>query len=289
MKKRNFLTLIFGLCFSMSLIMPVYAEQPTNYLNPDGAVAPEPLTPSTANEQYESLMSQVENMIDDIDAFGPSPNFTTTSIGGYAFQDALNSSGQIVYEIVDGKIGRSGSAASTNIFWAPIDNVPSGAVVVGIDIETCDSTSSGAIQASWHACADIGSGNCPAVGSVYSTGSSATPGCRRVLIDTPDRQVWNIFETYLAAFQDTTTGSGTTFRNMRLYWVRTISPAPASATFDDVSNSAYYFQGVEALASAGITQGCNPPTNNLFCPNANVTRGQMAVFLARALGLNWPG
>ena len=39
------------------------------------------------------------------------------------------------------------------------------------------------------------------------------------------------------------------------------------------------------LAAEGITKGCNPPLNNLFCPNDNVTRGQMAAFLNRALNL----
>jgi hypothetical protein len=41
---------------------------------------------------------------------------------------------------------------------------------------------------------------------------------------------------------------------------------------------------IAKLAAAGITRGCNPPVNNMFCPNANVTRGQMAAFLVRALG-----
>jgi LmbE family N-acetylglucosaminyl deacetylase len=39
------------------------------------------------------------------------------------------------------------------------------------------------------------------------------------------------------------------------------------------------------LATAGITKGCNPPANDMFCPNAFVTRGQMAAFLVRAVGL----
>ena len=38
------------------------------------------------------------------------------------------------------------------------------------------------------------------------------------------------------------------------------------------------------LAGEGITKGCNPPVNNLFCPDDNVTRGQMAAFMRRALG-----
>jgi hypothetical protein len=40
------------------------------------------------------------------------------------------------------------------------------------------------------------------------------------------------------------------------------------------------------LADAGITQGCNPPSNDLYCPDDRVTRGQMAAFLVRFLGLN---
>ena len=39
---------------------------------------------------------------------------------------------------------------------------------------------------------------------------------------------------------------------------------------------------IDIFATAGITRGCNPPTNDLFCPNDFVTRGQMAAFLNRA-------
>lgn len=42
------------------------------------------------------------------------------------------------------------------------------------------------------------------------------------------------------------------------------------------------------LEAQGITSGCNPPANTLFCPNQEVTRGQMAVFLSRALNLKPP-
>lgn len=41
---------------------------------------------------------------------------------------------------------------------------------------------------------------------------------------------------------------------------------------------------INALAEAGITQGCNPPDNTQFCPDAPVTRGQMAAFRVRAFG-----
>ncbi len=44
------------------------------------------------------------------------------------------------------------------------------------------------------------------------------------------------------------------------------------------------FEGsIDRLATSGVTQGCNPPTNNLYCPDNIVTRGQMAAFLYRAM------
>ncbi|MFP3882607.1 MAG: right-handed parallel beta-helix repeat-containing protein [Actinomycetota bacterium] len=42
---------------------------------------------------------------------------------------------------------------------------------------------------------------------------------------------------------------------------------------------------IERLAAADVTKGCNPPTNDRFCPDGFVTRGQMAAFIARALDL----
>jgi hypothetical protein len=45
-----------------------------------------------------------------------------------------------------------------------------------------------------------------------------------------------------------------------------------------------FFQFIEALHASGITGGCqaSPP---LYCPDDPVTRGQVAAFLAKALGL----
>jgi hypothetical protein len=38
------------------------------------------------------------------------------------------------------------------------------------------------------------------------------------------------------------------------------------------------------MSREGVTKGCNPPANDLFCPDDIVTRGQMAAVLVRALG-----
>jgi hypothetical protein len=62
-------------------------------------------------------------------------------------------------------------------------------------------------------------------------------------------------------------------------------PAVAgTGTFVDDDDSVHEAD-IEALAAAGITRGCNPPANDRFCPEDPVTRGQMAAFLVRALGL----
>jgi len=76
----------------------------------------------------------------------------------------------------------------------------------------------------------------------------------------------------------------TAIASVRANWRRQVSPAPAVATFNDVPTGHPQFQFIEALAASGITAGCGPGN---YCPNANLTRGQMAVFLAKALGLHW--
>ncbi len=79
-------------------------------------------------------------------------------------------------------------------------------------------------------------------------------------------------------------GTPLSVQKMRAEWFRQVSPAPATATFGDVPTTSGQFKFVEALVAAGITAGCG---GGNYCPNDPVTRGQMAVFLASALGLHW--
>lgn len=50
-------------------------------------------------------------------------------------------------------------------------------------------------------------------------------------------------------------------------------------------DSSVFESAIDKLGTAGVTLGCNPPTNDRFCPTLNVSRAQMAAFLARALDL----
>jgi hypothetical protein len=87
------------------------------------------------------------------------------------------------------------------------------------------------------------------------------------------------------ALQFTSNPPDIRFHMVRLRWRRQVSPAPAGASFGDVPTHHAFFQFVEALADSGITVGCG---SGNYCPDAPLTRGQMAVFLAKALGLHWP-
>ena len=61
-------------------------------------------------------------------------------------------------------------------------------------------------------------------------------------------------------------------------------PPPATGIFGDVWVNYWAADWIEQLYEEGITKGCkqNPL---MYCPSKHVTRAQMAVFLARMLGL----
>ena len=71
---------------------------------------------------------------------------------------------------------------------------------------------------------------------------------------------------------------------MAAFLVRAFSFSGGMSAFVDTSGSVFVGD-IAAFAAAGITKGCNPPVDDHFCPDRLVTRGEMATFLTRALGL----
>ncbi|MCP4967516.1 MAG: hypothetical protein GY926_20065 [bacterium] len=59
-----------------------------------------------------------------------------------------------------------------------------------------------------------------------------------------------------------------------------VAVTAAGGPFVDDDDSMFEMD-IEWMAAHGITLGCNPPTNDHYCPDANVTRGQMAAFMHR--------
>jgi hypothetical protein len=73
-------------------------------------------------------------------------------------------------------------------------------------------------------------------------------------------------------------------QDSRLGWARADVTVWIYPAFNDVAASNVFVDDIIWLAIQGITKGCNPPVNTLFCPADPVTSGQMAAFLVRARG-----
>lgn len=188
-----------------------------------------------------------------------------------------------------------GSVTSYN-FWAPVF-LPSGALIYWIDLFACDTNASSHMTAFLTGYSgsdtpltnDINSVSStqitnPASGCGYwaqSFGSFFSPTPHQVNNDVQ----YNGGYHYVINFSFGATDGSNKLKGVDLWWKRQISPAPGTATFSDVPTSHTYFRAIEALAASGITGGCG---GGNFCPSGTVSRGEMAAFLARALGLHWP-
>jgi len=158
--------------------------------------------------------------------------------------------------------------------------LPAGALILSMDVEGCDESTSGYLAVQLGSCA---SENCTQVAQAYTDGPDA-PGCGVYSTPAIPEVVDNAHRAYiLLAFlgQD----SKIRFGAVRIHYRLQMSPAPATATFADVPTNYPYFRAVEALAASGISSGCG---GGNFCPNQYITRGEIAKFLALALGLHWP-
>ena len=118
----------------------------------------------------------------------------------------------------------------------------------------------------------------------YDLGSFGT-GCNAVFQTGPTFTVDNLFSEVLVDVKFLFTDGSETIASVGIGYALQVSPAPGSATFGDVPTGDGAFQYVEALVAAGITAGCG---GGNYCPDSFVTRRQMAVFIAKAIGLDWP-
>ena len=167
-----------------------------------------------------------------------------------------------------------------------VGHVPGGAAISTFGVTYCETNSSGPFATiSWYVCDR--SGNCTSPPYVaYDFGFFGT-GCYDVEISTGALTMNNGNNELLVDVKFAFTDGSESIGSVGFGYNLQLSPAPVTPTFTDVPISDPAFQLIEAFNSAGITAGCNlsPP---MFCPDDNVTRRQMAVFIAKALGLDWP-
>jgi len=171
------------------------------------------------------------------------------------------------------------------IFNAAVQ-LPAGALVTSIELDACDTNPAASVRLVLFKYGALESST--TVLAIVDTGPAATPGCAFFPLNLPTPEsIDNENNTYVAVVSISgTNDSSARFQAVRIFYNLQVSPAPATATFNDVPTSHVFFRFIQALAAAGITSGCSasPP---LYCPDDPVTRGQMAVFLSRALGLQF--
>ena len=170
-------------------------------------------------------------------------------------------------------------ATINDVFAAPV-SLPSGARIRQVDLFYSD-TSASNISVTLRRVTGTDSSTLQELVTVASSGNT---GEDRASSGPIDVTVDNDVSQFTLLIQLNVAGAALKFRSVAIHWQRQISPAPLSATFGDVPTSHLYFRAIEALNASGITQGCG---NGNFCPQLNVTRGEMAAFLARALGLQF--
>jgi len=161
--------------------------------------------------------------------------------------------------------------------------LPNGAQIESVELRACDTTAGGEVRAQLLSC-NVPGGGCALIANIQ-TGIGTTGGCTLYPVAVTPPLIVNNATQVLDVQVTTGTTAETTFSAVKLLYRLRVSPAPAVASFGDVPTTHGQFRFVEALAAAGITGGCG---GGNFCPDAPLTRGQMAVFLSTALGLHFP-
>ncbi len=208
-------------------------------------------------------------------AFGTDA-YTVTTVSATSFFPAFHLQG---YD-TSGSLGRVGDLNTLEDFYTAVD-IPAGAVIDFIGLNSTTDTAFALGVALYNRHKD---GTVDTIG----TFSSTVHGWDTDFNASPIGYLWT-GQTGNALILHVQQGSNPTqqfFGWVEVWWKRSVSPAPGAATFNDVPTNHPFFQFIEALAASGITGGCG---NGNYCPDNPVTRGQMAVFLAKALGLHWPG
>jgi hypothetical protein len=212
------------------------------------------------------------------------PNFGTSSDTVVS----ISSRDMQAYEPGGGVITDNGNgyrwmtAGTPKLFIGQI-NIPTGVTITGWSLDYCDADPAANFTATLY---DFSGDN------LFPTISTFIPpdrtGCGIASAPAVNHQ-WDLNAGHqLMAYIFQTGGSvagSIKFRGAAVSYRRKISPAPGTATFLDVPVGSPYHRFVEALVAAGITGGCG---GGNYCPDAPVTRGQMAVFLSAAVGLHWP-
>lgn len=165
-------------------------------------------------------------------------------------------------------------------FMAPV-RLPTGAQITRVELAGCDASDT---AGDWMTAAFIRVADPDGLAETLGVITSG-PGCAFWSAATIEPiTVYNADYSYYVLVHFGQYGDDLKLRAVRLFWQRQIRSASPFAEFTDVGFGNDYRQAVEAVASADILKPCDI---GRFCPDSPVTRAQLALALARALGLNY--
>jgi hypothetical protein len=215
----------------------------------------------------------------------PTNTYGTSTTSYYTISEAgfVPVDSSVLYSSdVGGATTRHKWSTTTNGGFSASPSLPSGALITGYELDYCDTNPTSHVISRIAGCDYHGQG-CSLLAAPLV---SAPTGCASGFEDVSSAGwVVDNYHNRLSVGVETSSGDTTnSFAGVIIYYHLQVSPAPASATFVDVPTTSPIFRFVEALVASGITAGCDATH---YCPAASITRGQMAVFLATALGLQW--
>ena len=203
-------------------------------------------------------------------------HYTVTNISALAFQP--EASGQQYF--ISGSGGRYIPANQQQFFWTAL-TLPPGSVVDYIGINNLNDGTPLVVGAALYSRLDegylfylVGTSNTPH--TAWQTDINAAPFNQHLFY--PES------EAYLLRLEFDASANPQYIGAVQVWWRTPVSPASGIPIFNDVPGTDPGYEYIQALASSGITGGCG---GGNFCPDNPVTRRQMAIFLAKALGLNY--
>lgn len=206
-------------------------------------------------------------------------DFTAMSTPGAHFaNDDLDGYGDI-HSQDDSQFGRWGVIGGS-LVGSP--HLPSGAKLMYLELDSCDGDNDLNVLLALHSCDYLG--KClPGVPTLSSVNNEDV-GCSFTSADISafDIVVNNLYGQISIEVELQSDGADPNFRGVIIGYLLQVAPPPAFATFADVPTTDFGFQYIQALVAAGITGGTG---GGNYSPDAPVTRRQMAIFLAKALGI----
>ncbi len=203
-------------------------------------------------------------------------HYTVTNVSATAFQPAA--SGQQYF--ISGSAGRFIPANQQQLFWTSL-LLPPGAVVDYIGINNLNDGTPLVVGAALYGRFD--DGNLYFLAGTSNTPHTAwqtdiNPSPFGIVLNFPDAAA------YLLRLEFDATDNPQYIGAVQVWWRTAVGPITNEQVFNDVPDTDPGYQYIQALAASGITGGCG---GGNFCPDNPVTRRQMAIFLSKALGLNF--